>query len=101
MSEAQWQQRITDTCDLLGLKWHHETDSRRSRKGFPDLVIAGPGGLIFAELKSQKGKVRAEQEEWIGALLTSGARAYIWRPQDWPLVVQALYDLAGRRYPIA
>ena len=41
MTEGDLQQRITDLCDWLHLKWHHETDSRRTRKGWPDLVIDG------------------------------------------------------------
>jgi hypothetical protein len=96
MSEAQFQKRITDYCDLLGLKWHHETDSRKSKKGFPDLVIAGRGGVIFAELKAQKGRVTNAQADWIGAVLLGGGRAYVWRPSDWPEVEQILRELAGR-----
>lgn len=52
MNEADFQRRVTDYCDHLGLKWHHETDSRRSKAGFPDLVIVGPGGVVFLELKA-------------------------------------------------
>lgn len=96
MSEAQWQRRITDLCDLLGLTWHHETDSRKSKEGFPDLVIVGKG-VIFAELKTMRGKMTAKQEEWNAALLAAGAEAVIWRPDDWDVVVDRLARLAGRR----
>jgi len=96
VTEAEFQRRITDFCDWLGLKWHHETDSRRSRKGFPDLVIAGPGGAIFAELKSEKGRVSKEQQEWLDALAGAGAEFYLWRPSDWPAVEKVLKYLAQR-----
>jgi hypothetical protein len=96
MSEADWQLRITDLCDLLDLKWHHETDSRKSKSGFPDLVICGPRGVIFAELKSEQGKVTKAQQEWVDALRASGATAYVWRPSGWPMVYYTLHDLADR-----
>jgi len=96
MTEAQFQQKVTDLCDWLGLKWHHETDSRKSKKGFPDLVIAGPGGVLFAELKSQKGRVSAAQRGWLSTLGDAGANCYLWRPSDWPDVEARLRQLAGR-----
>lgn len=97
MTEADFQRKITDLCDWLGLKWHHETDSRKSKKGFPDLVIAGEGGVIFAELKSKRGKLTDSQGEWLGTLLAAGATAYVWYPQDWPSIYERLHRLAGRR----
>lgn len=95
MTEAEFQKRITDLCDWLKLKWHHETDSRRSKAGFPDLVIVGPGGLLFAELKTQRGRVSKEQQAWLSALLDVGVRAYVWRPSDWPRIVQELKEIAA------
>jgi hypothetical protein len=96
VTEAQWQQRITDLCDVLGLKWHHETDSRRSKKGFPDLVIVGLG-VIFAELKTERGKVTADQQEWLDRLRDAGVEHYVWRPSDWDFVLARLTRLAGKR----
>ena len=87
-----------DLCDLLSLKWHHETDSRRSKEGFPDLVIAGPEGVAFAELKSEKGRATAAQTEWIAALCPHVYAAF-WRPSDWPMVYNCLYELAGKTPP--
>lgn len=96
MNEAQWQERITDLCDLLGLKWHHETDSRKSKSGFPDLVICGLNGVIFAELKTEKGRVTAAQEEWLAMLINARVECYVWRPSDWFEVYHRLHRLAGR-----
>ena len=90
MSEDQFQQRILDYCDLRGLLVFHDNDSRRNRSGFPDLVIAGDHGTIFAELKSETGKVRPEQQQWLMRLRAGGEAAYLWRPSDWPLIVQLL-----------
>lgn len=95
MSEADFQQRITDLCDWLHLRWHHETDSRRSRAGFPDLVIVGYR-TIWVELKSDKGKLSFDQRGWLDDLRESGQEVYLWRPQDWEGARKVLFDLAGR-----
>ena len=83
LSEAHLQTLVTDTCDLMKLRWHHETDSRKSKPGFPDLVIVGPGGTLFRELKKQHGRVRKDQKDWLEDLTKAGADAAIWRPSDW------------------
>lgn len=98
MNEADFQRRITDTCDLMGLIWHHETDSRRSNAGFPDLVIAGPGGVLFAELKSEKGRITSHQNFWLYRLREAGSMAVIWRPSHWDeFVLPTLRGLSRRK----
>lgn len=86
MSEAQFQQRIVDYCELRGLLVFHDNDSRRNNPGFPDLVIVGTHGVIFAELKSDTGRLRPEQETWLTALHHAGAIAALWRPSMWDKV---------------
>lgn len=94
MTEADYQKRITDLCDWLGLRWFHSGDSRRdSCAGYPDLTIVGPGGLIFAELKTERGRVTDDQFDWLGAL-SAHQPALVWRPSDWPLVEATLKELA-------
>lgn len=55
--------------------------------GFPDLVMARGERLLFVELKSQKGRLRTEQEVWIDALRCSAPfgthEVYVWKPKDW------------------
>jgi hypothetical protein len=50
--------------------------------GFPDLVLVHPRRrlIAFAELKSDDGRVRPEQEEWLTALRAAGVSAFLWRP---------------------
>jgi hypothetical protein len=95
VSEAEFQKRITDLCDWLHLKWHHETDSRKSKKGWPDLVIAGPNHVVFVELKTEKGRVSTEQREWLDTLLNAGATVEVWRPSDWDRIQRILRRMAG------
>lgn len=96
MREDQLQEKIIQLCGWLHLKCFHVYDSRKSAgPGFPDLVIVGRGGTIFAELKSDTGKVSVKQQEWHDALVRSGAEAYIWRPDDWAQIHKTLNRLAN------
>jgi hypothetical protein len=90
MSEAQFQQRIIDYCELRGLLVFHDNDSRKNRAGFPDLVIVGAHGVIYAELKTDTGKLRPDQETWLLALRKAGANAVLWRPSMWDHVIARL-----------
>lgn len=79
MSEANLQDAVMGLADVLGLRVHHETDSRRSRAGFPDLCIVGRR-VLFVELKSQDGRLRPEQRAWLDALAAAeGVTAVVWR----------------------
>jgi len=84
MTEAQLQQMVIDTAHWAGFMHWHCHDSRRSRPGFPDLVLVHTttGRLIFAELKSDKGRVRPEQDVWLQHL-GKLHEAYLWRPVHW------------------
>ena len=60
----------------------HVTAGQGDFVGFPDLVLMKPGRLIFAELKSAKGKTTSSQEKWLKMARDAGAEAYCWRPSD-------------------
>jgi hypothetical protein len=66
--------------------------------GFPDLVLARRGRVIFAELKSEKGHLTKEQASWLGHLSsvrgTIAPEVYEWRPSDLPEIQSVLS--AGR-----
>lgn len=82
-SERHLQARILEAARALKWKAYHTYDSRKSAPGFPDLVLVRPPRLIYAELKSEKGKLTAEQELWLGTLgLVPGVETYCWRPAD-------------------
>lgn len=87
MSEATLQRNIlslaTVTLDWLG---YHTHDSRRSQPGFPDLVLvsAKQRRLIFAELKTERGRQTLNQQQWERELRQAGhGEYYLWRPTDW------------------
>jgi hypothetical protein len=95
LPEAAFQRRITDLCDWLHLRYWHDTDSRRNVPGWPDLVIVG-NGVVFVELKTERGRVRPEQQAWHDDLKRAGAEVYIWRPSHWDFITDRLHALAGR-----
>ncbi len=92
LTEASWQQQVTDLADILGWRWYHTHDSRRSPAGFPDLVLVNVrrGRTIFAELKTDRGKVSAAQQQWLDDLDAASQETYVWRPRDWRAVVVTL-----------
>lgn len=52
-------------------------------KGFPDIAGVFPSGKFFAiELKTDKGRLSAEQTEWITKLNMSGAMAIVLRSKE-------------------
>ena len=83
ISEAALQKSLIEVAEMHGWSWHHETDSRRSKAGFPDLVCVHPHhGLVFLELKSERGYLSPEQKEWRDVLVMAGVRYYVFRPRD-------------------
>ena len=94
LSEAAFQAQVTRLCKTLGLLCYHTHDSRRSTKGFPDLVIVGRGGYLFAELKKATGRLSADQRIWLAHLEAAGAEVHLWRPADLPDITRRLHALA-------
>lgn len=89
MSEDELDMVIRGTPKKPGLArqfgWlvYHTRNSIGSDPGFPDLVLARGGIIIYAELKSQKGSLSADQRLWRDELQAGGQTWYLWRPADW------------------
>lgn len=90
MTEAEFERQVKQLAATFGYSYYHTWRSIHSPAGFPDCVLAKPGRLIFAELKSEKGKMSDAQNEWIDVLYQAGAETYIWRPGDWEKIVKTL-----------
>lgn len=96
ISERDFQDRVVELARLRRWLVYHTHDSRRSDPGFPDLVMVRGGVLVFAELKTEKGRLTRDQQKWLHELdRTSAATArvvqvYGWRPSDWPHIVEVL-----------
>ena len=86
MLEVDFQQAVQDLCKTLGLLYYHTHNSRRSVPGFPDLVIVGPCGVLWRELKTERGRVTRDQQKWIDGLREAGENVAVWRPSDMPRI---------------
>ncbi len=97
MTERELLDVVRDACRWGGLLTFHTYDSRRSEPGFPDVVVVGPSGVIFRELKSERGRLTPDQVRWLDRLNAAGANAAVWRPADWPArVLTELASIGGR-----
>lgn len=101
------EQMLTKIIQLLefypGVQWFHSYDAKRDRMpGMPDLLIGGPGGVIFRECKGPAEELRGNQLAWRRALIAGGADYAVWRPADWDtgrvktqIMATAGYDVAA------
>jgi hypothetical protein len=90
-TEKQWQNYVIRFAELSNWLPYHTHDSRRSHKGFPDLVLVRPPRICFIELKTEKGRIRPEQKLWADRLsCCTGVEYYLWRPSQEPEVREVL-----------
>lgn len=94
-TENQLQKAVIEMARYLGWRVAHfrpaQTQTGRwvtavegDGKGFPDLVLVRPPRIIFAELKSEKGRKSLDQEIWLGYLSRCpGVEVAVWRPTHW------------------
>lgn len=100
-TERQFQDKVIAMAIMYGWKAHHVRPGMNSRGrwmthvqghiGFPDLVLVHQTrGLIFCELKTDRGRISPEQSDWLQHLTAAGSEVYVWRPKDFPFIVQRL-----------
>ena len=89
VTEKEFDKQVRELSDIYGWKRYHTYRSKHSPAGFPDLVLVRDGRLIFAELKSEMGRLTPAQGEWLTALRQAGAEAYVWYPSQ----LQEIADL--------
>jgi hypothetical protein len=93
MTEAELQAAVIELAHLR--KWrtmhqrpgltqsgHWRTAVEGTGKGWPDLVLCRDR-LVIAELKSAKGLLSVDQQDWLHALKLAGVECHVWKPADW------------------
>jgi hypothetical protein len=93
--DADFQAKILKLAKATGWLCYHTYDSRRSKPGFPDLVLVRGASMLFLEVKSEDGKAKPEQEAWIARLKqVKFVSAAICRPQNWDEIAEMLKGAA-------
>lgn len=91
MSERVFQRRVEELARMGNWSLYHTYDSRRSHPGFPDLVLVRGERLIFAELKTERGRTTPEQLAWLSELANvTRVETYLWRPSNRDRVTEVL-----------
>ena len=91
ISEKAFMARVIERAKLHGWRVYHTHDSRRSERGFPDLVLVRKGVCVFAELKRSRAESpTAEQAAWLADLGACGLPAHLWTPEDWDQIEATL-----------
>ena len=89
--EKDLREQIRSLVKIYGWRWAFTQYSLRSPKGLPDLQLVRPPRLIYAELKSETGKLSPEQEAWLEDLRgVPGVEVFVWRPHDIERVAEIL-----------
>lgn len=84
VTERDLREQVRDLCKLFGWKMYFTWRSIHSPKGMLDLLLTNRERkrVIFAELKTEKGKLTPEQQETFDDLEECGQEVYVWRPAD-------------------
>jgi hypothetical protein len=75
--------------------FYHTWNSRKSEKGFPDIVMSDGKHLIIAEVKRNKpkGRLTPEQRNILDVFATHVPHTYLWREDD----LSEVYDILARK----
>ena len=100
-SERLWQDKVVQLARICG--WHvdHTPTMRDGSghwatgglKGKPDLWLlrdGEPAEVIYAELKTEKGRLSPEQKQVLSLLHRAGLEVHVWRPSDFDLIRERL-----------
>ena len=98
--EKTFQKQVIELAHILGYTVAHFRPAKTAHgwrtpvaadgAGFPDLVIAGHGRILYRELKTTTGRLSDDQEAWGEILTRNGADYAVWRPSDWDTIAHQL-----------
>lgn len=104
-TEASFQQAVIEYATLK--RWHHRHDVAtnaprrcvdcgslrrlpRNEAGWPDLILIRRPRIIWAELKSDRGKLTPDQRAILAELRECNQEVFVWKPRDWPAILRIL-----------
>ncbi len=99
-TEEQFQEAVIKYAQLMGWRVAHFRPARTAKGwrtavgadgvGYPDLTMVRYPRVIFAELKTDKGRISKAQAAWLDDLGGAGQEVYVWRPRDWAMIERML-----------
>jgi len=101
ITEKEWQGQVVQLAGTFGWMVQHSRPAQvgdqgrwvtaiTGNVGFPDLVLAHrTKGVVFAELKTEVGRMATAQTEWRDTL-AGHVEWYLWRPSDIAAVMRRL-----------
>jgi hypothetical protein len=95
-TEKSFMMLVVNAAHLFNWIVYHTFDPRKSEAGYPDLCMIRDGRIIYAELKTEKGKLTPPQEYWIERISQVAGKCYpnirvfVWRPSQWEEIVSIL-----------
>ncbi len=106
VSETEFQSQVIDLAHIHGYRHmhvrrtigrHRQWVTGTSTIGWPDLTLWAPlhHRIMFAELKTETGKLSADQELVLTELVSAGAHVHLWRPSQ----LQSISDCFAGRCP--
>lgn len=93
ISEKNFEQLVKEVARVNNWLYYHTYRSIHSVPGFPDCVFVRGKRTVYAELKTEKGKVTPSQQQWLDALADAGNEVYLWRPSDFEEICEVLTSI--------
>ena len=79
-NEKDWQREVIETAELFGCtRYFHMSYALGADRGYPDLTLILPWGIVWLELKGPRSQIQDEQIAWVLDLQNAGSHAYIAR----------------------
>ncbi len=100
MTHNELMAKIANLARNLGVDVFSIPDSRNvTSSGWPDLCLAGAGGVAFREVKVAPDDLSAAQRRWGARLTQAGLDYAVWWETDWTngTIDRQLHQLAGIR----
>lgn len=101
-SEAGFQWWVIEYAVLNGWDWGHIGVGRVGPEDRYVTPVDGPLGVghadlllarervVYAECKSEGGRLKKAQVQWLRTMRRAGAEVYVWKPSDRPEVERVL-----------
>lgn len=91
--EEPFRHQVRQIASMYGWAMQYHThNSKFSDGGWPDEVYIHPlhSRIIFVELKTNTGRVKPKQKQWLAALHDCGLETALWRPRDIDTIISVL-----------